>query len=47
MKNPSVKVDSVGIPPTRVPDVLRPGTTAAIFNDLGEALLECRSDHGL
>ena len=46
MKNPASKVDSVGSLPTRMRDVLRLGTTAVIFSDLGEALLERRSDSG-
>ena len=46
MKKPSDYVDHTGSPLTRMPDVIRPGTSAVIFNDLGEVLLEHRSDNG-
>ena len=38
--------DSTGRPLERMPDAIRPGTTAIIFNELGEVLLELRSDNG-
>ena len=39
-------VDSAGKPLTRRPDRISPGTCAVILNDLGEVLLERRSDNG-
>jgi 8-oxo-dGTP pyrophosphatase MutT (NUDIX family) len=38
--------DSTGKPLERMPDAIRPGTNAIIFNELGEVLLELRSDNG-
>ena len=46
MDSPQLFLDHTGKPLTRMPDVIRPGTSAVIFNDLGEALLERRSDNG-
>ena len=46
MENPEGLFDFTGKPLTRMPDVIRPGTSAVIFNDLGEVLLERRSDNG-
>ena len=39
-------LDNTGRPVTRVPDAVRSGACAVIFNDLGEILLERRSDNG-
>ena len=39
-------LDTTGKPVTRMPDAIRSGTCAVIFNDLGEVLLERRSDNG-
>jgi ADP-ribose pyrophosphatase YjhB (NUDIX family) len=39
-------LDSIGEPLDRMPEEMRPGTNAIIFNDSGELLLERRSDNG-
>ena len=39
-------VTSTGEPLDRLPDVIRPGTTAVVLNELGEVLLEKRADNG-
>ena len=41
---PSAFLDATGKPLERLPDVIRPGTNAVIFNDRREVLLERRSD---
>ena len=46
MDQPSRFRDSVGEPLNRMPDEMRSGTNAIIFNDVGEVLLERRSDNG-
>lgn len=38
--------DSTGKPLPRLPKVLRPGTSAAVFNERGEILLYKRADNG-
>ncbi len=39
-------VTSTGEPLDRLPDVIRPGTTAVVLNEAGEVLLEKRADNG-
>ena len=39
-------VDSTGSPIYKMPDAIRPGATAIIFNESGEVLLQKRSDNG-
>mgnify|MGYP001292764851 CR=1 FL=1 len=39
--------DATGAPVRRMPDAVRPGTNAVIFNGAGEVLLELRADNGL
>ena len=39
-------LDSTGKPVTRTPDAVRAGACAIIFSELGEVLLERRSDNG-
>jgi len=39
-------LDSTGKPLPRLPQVIRPGTCAAVFNEQGEILLQKRSDNG-
>ncbi len=46
MDQPSQFRDSIGDPLTRMPDEMRSGANAIIFNDVGELLLERRSDNG-
>ncbi len=46
MDDPGRLLDSTGKRLERMPDFIRPGTNAIIFNELGEVLLELRSDNG-
>ena len=46
MDGPERLLDSTGKPLNRMPNTIRPGTNAIIFNELGEVLLELRSDNG-
>ena len=39
-------VTSTGEPLARLPDVVRPGTTAVVLNEVGEDLLEKWADNG-
>ena len=43
---PVLFLDSTGKPLPKLPQVIRPGTCAAVFNERGEILLQKRADNG-